>query len=65
VLAASASEVDDKNQKAEPSFSEYAKGSRMNERHEVEEEIYVLNRLWPMLAHKSLCAGVYVSPTPK
>jgi len=31
VLASSASEVDDKNQKAEPSFSEYAKERQMNE----------------------------------
>ena len=65
MLAASASEVDDINQKAEPSCSEYAKESRMKDGHEVDEELHVLNRLWPMLAHKSLCAGVYVSPTPK
>ena len=45
MLAASASEVDDINQKAEPSFSEYAKENRMKEWHEVDEEMHVLNRL--------------------
>ena len=45
MLAASASEVDDKNQNAEPSFSEYATENRINAWHEVDEELHVLNRL--------------------
>lgn len=39
MVALSASEVDDKNQKAEPSFSEYAKESQMNEWDEAGEGI--------------------------
>lgn len=74
MLAASASEVDDINQKAEPSFSEYAKECRMKEWYKVDGKctysvdcglclhisLYVRGCMWP--PHRSSTSMFPVDP---